>query len=119
MRSVPLFRTAALEKVGLYLTRAEQGGAQGCEDWDLNLRIAEAFSIRVVPEYLVAYRQTSSSMSVNGESMAASFAVIMRRARERNPDLPAAIFRWSAGHFYLYLVQNAIIGVIIADASVT
>jgi glycosyltransferase involved in cell wall biosynthesis len=56
--SVPLFRASALEQVGLYLTRAEQAGAQGCEDWDLSLRIAEIFSIRVVPESLVAYRQT-------------------------------------------------------------
>ena len=51
--SVPLFRATALEKVGLYLTRAEQGGAQGCEDWDLSLRIAEVFSVRVVPEFQV------------------------------------------------------------------
>ena len=81
--SVPLFRAAALEKVGLYLTRAEQGGAQGCEDWDLYLRIAEDFSIRVVPEYLMAYRQAGSSMSVNAETMAASFAVMMsERVRE-------------------------------------
>ena len=102
--SVPLFRAAALEKVGLYLTRDEQGGAQGCEDWDLHLRIAEHFRIRVAPECLLAYRQTSSSMSVNAETMAASFAVVSRRARERNRDLPTAAFRWSAGYFYKYLV---------------
>ena len=76
--SVPLFRTAALARVGLYLTRAEQGGAQGCEDWDLYIRIAETFSIRLVPEFLVAYRRTDSSMSVDAESMAASFAVVMQ-----------------------------------------
>jgi glycosyltransferase involved in cell wall biosynthesis len=104
--SVPLFRAAALEKVGLYLTRDEQGGAQGCEDWDLHLRIAEHFRIRIVPECLLAYRQTSSSMSVNAESMAASFVVLLRRARERNYDLPSSIFRLSAGCFYLYLVQT-------------
>ncbi len=104
--SVPLFREVALEKVGLYLTRAEQGGAQGCEDWDLSLRISESFGIRVVPEYLVAYRQTSSSMSVHAEGMAASFAVTMRRARQRNCDLPSASFRWSAGSFYLSLVYT-------------
>ncbi|MBV8174391.1 MAG: glycosyltransferase family 2 protein [Verrucomicrobia bacterium] len=102
--SVPLFRASALEQVGLYLTRAEQAGAQGCEDWDLSLRIAEIFSIRVVPESLVAYRQTRSSMSVRTEEMAASFAVTMGRARQRNSDLPAATFRWSAGNFYVYLV---------------
>src|SRR6516165_8701901 len=105
--SVPLFRAAALEKVGLYLTRAEQGGAQGCEDWDLYLRIAENFGIRVVPEYLVAYRQAGASMSANAETMAASYAVAMGRARERNCDLPSSIFRWSAGKFYAYLAQNS------------
>jgi hypothetical protein len=104
--SAPLLRAAALEKLGLYLTRDEQGGAQGCEDWDLHLRIAEHFRIHVVPEYLLAYRQTSSSMSVNAENMAASFAVVMRRARERNRDLPSSIFRLSGGRFYLNLVQK-------------
>jgi glycosyltransferase involved in cell wall biosynthesis len=104
--SVPLFRAAALEKVGLYLTRAEQGGAQGCEDWDLALRVAEVVSIRVVPEYLVTYRQNGSSMSVDAEGMAASYAVIMSRARQRNSDLPSAAFRWSAGYFYLYLADK-------------
>jgi glycosyltransferase involved in cell wall biosynthesis len=104
--SVPLFRAAALEKVGLYLTRAEQGGAQGCEDWDLALRVAELFNVRVVPEYLVAYRQNGSSMSVNTGSMAASYAVTMHRARQRNSDLPSAAFRWSAGYFYLYLADK-------------
>jgi glycosyltransferase involved in cell wall biosynthesis len=104
--SVPLFRAAALEKVGLYLTRAEQGGAQGCEDWDLTLRIAEMFRIRVVPEYLVVYLQNSSSMSGNAESMTASFVVTMHRARQRNGDLPSAAFRWSGGYFYLYLTEK-------------
>ena len=103
--SVPLFRTAALARVGPYLTRAEQGGAQGCEDWDLYIRIAETFCIRLVPEYLVAYRKTGSSMSANVESMAASYAVVMQRARQRNPDLPAATFRCSAGSFYKYLAN--------------
>jgi glycosyltransferase involved in cell wall biosynthesis len=101
--SVPLFRASALASVGPYLTRDEQGGAQGCEDWDLYIRIAETFCIRLVPKFLVAYRRTGSSMSVNVESMAASYAVIMQRARQRNPDLPAATFRCAAGGFYKYL----------------
>jgi glycosyltransferase involved in cell wall biosynthesis len=106
--SAPLLRASALEKVGLYLTRAEfQGGAQGCEDWDLYLRIAEDFAIRVVPEYLIAYRHAGSGMSGSIDAMAASFAVMMGRARERNCDLPSSIFRWSAGNFYSHLVQNS------------
>jgi glycosyltransferase involved in cell wall biosynthesis len=100
--SVPLFRTAALTRVGLYLTRAEQGGAQGCEDWDLYIRLAENFSVSLVAEFLVAYRKTNSSMSVDTEGMAASFAIVIERARLRNPDLPAAIFRRSAWNFYAH-----------------
>jgi len=105
--SVPLFRASALERVGLYLTRAEQRGAQGCEDWDLYLRIAENFGIRVVPEYLLAYRQAGSSMSANAGTMAASYAVVMGRARHRNCDLPTSFFRWSAGNFYSHLARNS------------
>jgi hypothetical protein len=101
-----LFRTAALARVGLYLTRTEQEGARGCEDWDLRMRIAETFSIRVVSEFLVGYRATSHSMRVNAESMAASFAVVIDRARQRNPDLSPATFRSSTGDFYLYLAQT-------------
>jgi glycosyltransferase involved in cell wall biosynthesis len=103
--SVPLFRASALEMVGLYLTRKEQRG-QGCEDWDLALRIAEIFDIRVVPEHLVGYRQCASAMSVNVKEMEASFAMVMRRARQRNGDLPPAAFRWSAGYFYQYIAEK-------------
>ena len=104
--SVPLIRATALEKVGLYLTRAEQGGAQGCEDWDLYLRIAEEFGVRMVFDYLLAYRQNVSGMSGNAEKMAASFEVFLHRARKRNRDLSSSIFGWSAGSFYLYLARN-------------
>jgi glycosyltransferase involved in cell wall biosynthesis len=104
--SVPLLRTAALTRIGYYLTRAEQRGAQGCEDWDLYIRIAENFCIRLVPEFLVAYRRTNSSMSADTEGMAASFAIVIERASLRNPDLPAATFRRSAWNFHAYLLST-------------
>ena len=104
--SIPLFRTNVFEKVGFYLTRGEQGGAQGCEDWDLALRIAEISRIGVVPEPLVAYRLARNSMSADAENMAASFATVIQRARQRNCDLPAHTFRWSCGHFYRYLAHK-------------
>jgi glycosyltransferase involved in cell wall biosynthesis len=104
--SIPLFRTNVFEKVGLYLTREEQGGAQGCEDWDLAIRIAEVSSIGAVPERLVAYRLTGGSMSADAESMAASFANVIHRARQRNGDLPPTTFRWSTGNFYRYLANR-------------
>jgi hypothetical protein len=99
--SVPLFRAGALAKVGAYLTRAEQGGAQGCEDLDLAFRIAEVFNIGVVPEYLMGYRQASSSMTVAVQTMATSYRIAQTRARQRNRDLPSTFFRWGSGYFFL------------------
>lgn len=102
--SVPLFRAEALRQTGFYLTREEQGGVQGCEDWDLSIRLAESWEVGVVPEVLVGYRQSESCMSSAAPGMAASFRVVMDRARRRNADLPKTLFRWAEGHFQSYLV---------------
>jgi glycosyltransferase involved in cell wall biosynthesis len=104
--SVPLLRASALSAVGAYLTRDEQAGAQGCEDWDLNIRVAEKFRICCVPEYLVSYRQSSDGMSLNSRSMARSYDTAMQRAYQRQPGLPACFLTWSASRFYSYLVSK-------------
>lgn len=105
--SVPLFRATALKTVGLYLSRDEQRGAQGFEDWDLSLRISEKFEVGVAQDYLVDYRQSRVCMSTNARSMAASFEVAIRRARERNPHLPPNAFRWAMGNFYYYITRKS------------
>lgn len=104
--SVPLFRTAALQEVGPYLERSEQGGVQGCEDWDLAIRVAERFEIGAVREHLVNYRQMDSAMTLNHRGMARSYAALMKRARARNTDVPETVFRRSAGRFYSYLAKR-------------
>jgi len=101
--SVPLFRVSALRAVGPYLTRDEQNGAQGCEDWDLNLRIAENFELRCVPDYLVSYRQSPHAMSLNAHAMLQSYEATIRRARQRNPWLSSNLLLWSRSRFYTYL----------------
>lgn len=104
--SVPMFRTEAVKCVGPYLTRDEQGGGQGCEDWDLSIRIAERWEVGLVDEVLVGYRQTDECMSSQVPSMAKSYQVVMDHARLRNPDLPQNLFRWAEGHFQSYLVSK-------------
>ncbi len=104
--STPMFRASVLKKVGLYLTREEQGGAQGCEDWDLSLRVTEQSRVAVVRKTLVGYRQVEGCMSLQIDGMSRSYEIAMSRARLRNPDLQAKIFRWSAGHFHSYLVSK-------------
>jgi len=105
--SVPLFRRSVLREVGGYLTRTEQGGVQGCEDWDLALRVAERHEVRVVPERLVGYRQVASAMSTRGEGMRRSYATLCDRLRARNPGLQRSLVRWSAGRFHQYLASQA------------
>jgi len=108
--SVPLFRAEALQRCGLYLTREEQGGAQGCEDWDLMLRVAEQWEFAPVPERLVGYRQALSCMSAVGSGMTESFWLVLERARKRNPDLPAVLFDWSEAHFQRYRFRKCFDG---------
>jgi hypothetical protein len=45
-------------------------------------------------------------MSLDVSGMEASFGSVMRRARQRNGDLPPAAFRWSAGYFYQYIAEK-------------
>jgi glycosyltransferase involved in cell wall biosynthesis len=105
--SVPLFRAEALRQTGGYLTRADQNGAQGCEDWDLSMRVADRWHVGVVRAELVGYRQSATCMSSAAGGMARSFEIVMARARARNPDLPAELFAWAAGHFFSYLVSKS------------
>ena len=105
--SVPLFRASALREVGGYLTRADQGGVQGCEDWDLSLRLAAKYSVAAVPEFLVAYRQIAGTMSSNFSGMASSYQFAMSGLRHRHPEVPPRLYRWSSGHFFMYLLNTA------------
>ena len=105
--SVPLFRTSAVREIGGYRTRAEQGGAQGCEDWDLSLRVAAKYLVDEVSDYLVGYRQISSTMSSNVLGMAKSYEFIMSELRREYPQIPEKLMGWSAGHFYNWLLPGA------------
>ena len=105
--SVPLIRRACLEQVGYYNTELRDQGAQGCEDWDISLRIAEYYQVWVVPEFLVGYRQVTGSMSENYESMSKSYSLIMAEVQQRHPEIPNTIYRWSSSFFYTYLAGKS------------
>jgi len=105
--SVPLFRAEALAEVGCYLTRDEQGGFQGCEDWDLALRVAREFEVAAIREPLVGYRRGRGSMSCDVLGMAGSYRAVVRCLRRREPLLSPALLRRSAAIFHAYLVSEA------------
>ena len=104
--SSSLIRRVCLEKVGGYNCQLKAEKAQGCEDWDLYLRIAEYYQFKVVPEFLVGYRQITSSMSANCAEMAKSHALIMADIRQRHPEIFPSIYNWSSSKFYIYFAAK-------------
>jgi glycosyltransferase involved in cell wall biosynthesis len=101
--SSPLIRRTCLNKLGTYDERYKAMNAQGCEDWDLYLRIAERYQFRVVPELLIGYRQIVGSMSYNHAPMEKACELMMSSLSQRHPDLPAVLFQCSIAHFIWYI----------------
>ncbi|BAY31960.1 family 2 glycosyl transferase [Nostoc carneum NIES-2107] len=105
--SVPLIRRVCFEKVGGYHTQLKQHSAQGCEDLDIYLRIAEHYQFRVVREFLIGYRQVIGSMSKSYISMEKSYDLVMKSCQQRHPEIPNYIFYWSASYFRYYLARES------------
>lgn len=105
--SVPLFRRSVVVALGGYRYQLRDDGCQGCEDWDLALRIAERHRVAVVPAVLVGYRRRADSMSTQDETMWRSHAAVMCAIAERNPAISPAMRRRSRGQFALHLAGVA------------
>ncbi len=105
--STPLIRKGCFDRVGGYNCDFKQQNAQGCEDWDIYLRIAEFYQFRVVPEFLVGYRQVIGSMATNSLAMARSYELVMQQAQKYHPEIPPIIHQWSSSIFYDYLLGKS------------
>ncbi|AGY60243.1 glycosyltransferase family 2 protein [Gloeobacter kilaueensis] len=105
--STPLIRAGCLRRTGGFAAEFRERRAGGCEDWDLYLRLAEVCEFRVVPQLLTGYRQLPASMSANYEAMERSFALVIERACQRRPALPALVSRWAASDVCCYLANLA------------
>ncbi len=101
--SSSLIHRSCFEAFGLYDTRYHREKAQGCEDWDLHLRLARHYPFVLAPSFLTGYRQTMTNMSSNDVTMARSYQITMDKARRHSPDLPERVFRWSLANFTMYL----------------
>jgi glycosyltransferase involved in cell wall biosynthesis len=105
--SSTMIRRSCLDKVGGYNCELKKQNAQGCEDWELYLRIAEHYEFRVIPEFLVGYRKLFNSMSSNVESMAKSRLAIWQSIFDKYPKIPKVIYRLSMSSFYMYLARQS------------
>lgn len=105
--SVPLIRRECLDRVGVYDPSFREHGGEGCEDWDLSLRIADEYDIGVVPRYLSAYRNSSASMSRDVARMARSFELMVGQFEHRDRQIPPDVVRWSRANFHFFLADIA------------
>ena len=105
--SCSLIRRTCLEKVGNYSTQLKEQNAQGGEDWELYLRVAEQYKFRVVPEILVGYRKFAGSMSSNYIAMAKSHYLIWQSIRQKYSKIPQIIYQLSSSSFHMYLARNS------------
>jgi glycosyltransferase involved in cell wall biosynthesis len=98
-----LIRRVCLESVGVYDRQFRACYAQGCEDWDLYLRIAEHYQFRVVPKFLVGYRKTFSGLTSDCSRMARSHRLLLDKVSQKRLYIPGVIYRLSTSQFYMYL----------------
>jgi len=87
-----------LHEIGGYSSRLRRQGAEGCEDFFLQLNIAAKYRFEVVPEFLVAYRRLPGNMSSNRVRMLLSRRLVLLSLLERcstevRPALLDAIHR--------------------------
>lgn len=106
--SVPLIRRACFDRIGAYEPGFRGRGAQGCEDWDLSLRISEHYRVTVVPEYLSGYRRVSGGMSGNFATMIRSHELMLERVLQRRGTVPDILLRWSRGQLYGYTAATGV-----------
>jgi glycosyltransferase involved in cell wall biosynthesis len=101
--SVPLYRRRCLEEAGGYDETFERRGGQGCEDWDVALKVATRFRVAVVPELLTGYRRLPESMSTQCVVMRRSQEFLAEGVVERQPEISPELLQRSADQFALYL----------------
>jgi len=105
--SASMIRRDCLQQVGGYNSQLKEQAAQGCEDWDLYLRIAEVCQFRVVPDFLIGYRKIANSMSRDSTQMAKSHQLVMQAVRHRHPEIPTALYGFSSSSLYIYFAHQS------------
>jgi glycosyltransferase involved in cell wall biosynthesis len=105
--SCPLIHRSCFEDVGGYDTTFFPRDAQGCEDWDLYLRVARKHCFAVAREILVRYRMATDSMSMRHHAMERSYRFMRSNLLAAVPGLPRRLVEWSESAFYIRMASSA------------
>jgi glycosyltransferase involved in cell wall biosynthesis len=85
--SSPLMRTKDVIRAGGYDPSLRARGGQGCEDWQLYIRLAEIGNFALVKSPLTGYRDAAHSMSSDIAQMLRSYDLVMSACGHRHPEL--------------------------------
>jgi glycosyltransferase involved in cell wall biosynthesis len=102
-----LVTKAAIAEVGGFDPSLRARRAQGCEDYQFCLRVAERHRFAVVPEHLTGYRQTSANMSNDLLQMRRSWALVADEIRRKHPHLEKSV-GLGTNNFTAWLLGRAI-----------
>jgi hypothetical protein len=116
--SVPLFRRSCALEVGGYDPQLRELQAEGCEDRDLYLKLAERWKFAAVRRFLVGYRVRKGSMSRFVPAMKRSHQAVVARARSRHSDIPPMVFRWSRSRMNAWLAKRETLDLRLGAATV-
>lgn len=106
--SAIMFRKADALRAGGYDTRLRQQGAQGSEDYLLQIRLAAMAQVAVDGDYLVGYRKSANAMSNDDAGMLRSRMAALRIVADELPELAAtARATYKRCQFILALKQLA------------
>ena len=103
--SSTLMRREAFERTGGFDSSLHARGAQGCEDLDIYLRVAEHYEFRVVRRHLTGYRVTIGNMSSNAARMLRSCELTLARYRVSHPEYIPEIEAHERGMRYWLFVR--------------
>ncbi|WP_162560150.1 glycosyltransferase family 2 protein [Methylotetracoccus oryzae] len=101
-----LLRKSVAVEAGGYEPGLRAAGAQGCEDYLLQLRIAGRYRFGCVRECLVGYRQRPDSMSSQAGKMLRSYRLALSLIEAERPGLPARLARWSIANYATVLAPT-------------
>lgn len=85
--SAIMFRKAEALRIGGYDTRLRQRGAQGCEDYLVQVRLAAIGEVAADGDYLVGYRKSAIAMSNDNAAMLRSRLLALEIIAEDLPEL--------------------------------
>ena len=107
--SSPLMRKHVVQECGGYDTSLRSRGAQGCEDLQLYLKIAERYDFAVIKEPLTGYRRARGNMSSDVRQMLRSRELVLSNFEAAYPQ-HAPLFRRGRNRAYKWLTARALIG---------